>query len=88
MRTSEGNLLLVTSGQDQAQQNRFVTGDARANEHAILTTMHTIWVREHNRLCKLFKTPGHRLHLAGASEDEMFRKARAVRPPPESRYTS
>jgi hypothetical protein len=80
MRTSEGNLLPVTSGKDQSQQNRFIAGDGRVNEHAVLTTLHTIWIREHNRLCKLFKTPGHRLHLPDADEETMFNKARAVRP--------
>lgn len=29
----------------------FVAGDLRANENVLLTTFHTIWVREHNVVC-------------------------------------
>jgi len=29
----------------------YVAGDVRVNEHAVLTCMHTLFVREHNRLC-------------------------------------
>ncbi len=29
----------------------YLAGDVRANEHAVLTSMHTLFVREHNRLC-------------------------------------
>jgi hypothetical protein len=37
----------------------FIAGDIRANEHPFLTSMHTLFVREHNRVCDLlsFQNP-------------------------------
>ena len=32
-------------------ENYFIAGDVRCNEHGVLTSMHTLFVREHNRLC-------------------------------------
>ena len=29
----------------------FLAGDVRANEHSVLTSLHTVFVRKHNRLC-------------------------------------
>ncbi len=35
----------------QQQAKMFVAGDVRCNEHNILTCLHTLFMREHNRLC-------------------------------------
>ena len=32
----------------------FVSGDSRANENTLLTSTHTLFVREHNRLCDIY----------------------------------
>jgi len=49
-----------------------VTGDFRANEHPNLTALHTIFVREHNRLCDHIKSQGE-------TDDEIiYQKARKL----------
>lgn len=55
------------------QESLFAAGDVRANENIALIAMHTIWVREHNRLCdELIKS-----HPEWAGQDEMiFQHAR------------
>ena len=47
----------------------FVAGDPRANEHPVLTSLHTLFVREHNRICEGMK-------YSGLSDEEIYQKAR------------
>jgi hypothetical protein len=48
----------------------FVAGDVRAAENPVLTSIHTIFIREHNRICD-------RLKALGMSNDElMYQTAR------------
>lgn len=75
LRTSPGELLPVTTDKDAAGQNRFIAGDGRVNEHAILTSMHTVWMREHNRLCAL---ANDKPEYEGSSWDEKFEAVRKV----------
>jgi hypothetical protein len=44
LRTSEGDLLPKNAS------GAFVAGDVRSNENPALTSIHTIWMREHNRI--------------------------------------
>ncbi|CAA6817590.1 MAG: Peroxidase [uncultured Thiotrichaceae bacterium] len=46
--SSEDNLL------PQNEKGHFLAGDVRVNENAGLTSMHTLWMREHNRVADNF----------------------------------
>ncbi|MEO1628717.1 MAG: peroxidase family protein, partial [Bacteroidota bacterium] len=48
----------------------FVAGDVRANEQSGLTALHTLFVREHNRLCDQLKSQGIR------GDEELYQLAR------------
>lgn len=49
----------------------FLCGDIRSNEQALLTAMHALLVREHNRLCDVFSNSS----LSG-QEETIYQKAR------------
>lgn len=74
-----GDLLPFNDGtQDNAGGNStslFVAGDIRSNEQAALAAMHTLWVREHNRLCD--QIAAARPDLAG-DDDAIYNRARAI----------
>ena len=64
-----------------ADSDRFVAGDFRANENSVLTSMHTLMVREHNRLVEEISTI-YADDLAGmsaiAQDDFLYQSAKKV----------
>jgi hypothetical protein len=77
LKTSEGNLLpFNTDGLPNAgglSDLLFVAGDIRANEQVGLTAMHTLFVREHNRLAETIAKV-----LPKASDEEIYQLARKI----------
>ncbi len=77
LRTSAGNLLpLNTSGLPNAggeSAELFLAGDVRANEQVGLTAMHTLFVREHNRLAASLAAAHPEL-----TGDDIYQRARAI----------
>ncbi len=77
LKTSDGELLpLNVNGLPNAggtSADLFLAGDVRANEHIGLTAMHTLFVREHNRLATRIRSSDPNL-----SGDEVYERARRI----------
>jgi hypothetical protein len=77
LKTSAGNLLpFNTEGYPNAggeSSALFFAGDVRANEQVGLTSMHTLFVREHNRLADIVAQQNPEL-----SGDEIYQKVRKL----------
>lgn len=78
--TSDGNLLpFNTSSQTNANafgvddDQLFLAGDVRANEQLRLAVMHTLWVREHNRIAAILEDD-----FPGANGEDIFQAARRL----------
>jgi hypothetical protein len=75
LKVSKGNLLpynvdgLPNAGSDSPHM--FLAGDIRANEQLGLTSMHVLFVREHNRLANQIKN-----YNAKFTDEEIYQKAR------------
>lgn len=51
----------------------FLAGDIRANDHPVLTSLHTIFLREHNYLCDIVAKRD-----PGLDDEEIFQTARKI----------
>ena len=84
METASGELLpLNTTGLmnvPAASPNFFIAGDVRANENVGLTSMQTLWVREHNRIAdELANTEFAGQDLSDAAVDEeIYQRSRQI----------
>ncbi|MEZ5452066.1 MAG: peroxidase family protein [Thiothrix sp.] len=52
LRAHEGGKMVMNDGELMPEDTtgQYMAGDVRANENPALTSMHTLWVREHNRI--------------------------------------
>jgi len=71
------NDLTNASGFVRDTTSLFLAGDVRANESVALTAMHTLWMREHNRIAKLLKERNARSHKH-ENEQDLFEQARRL----------
>lgn len=75
LKTSEGDLLPMERDiyEDAEGSVFFVAGDVRANEQVGLTAMHTLFLREHNRLADEIAAANPDL-----SDEQIYQQARAI----------
>lgn len=75
LRTFQGGLLATSDGDllPYGDDGFFLGGDIRANENVALTAMHTIWVREHNRIATELAAENPDL-----TDEELYQQARQI----------
>lgn len=76
LRTFTGGKLATTAGgllPMLSAENYFVAGDTRVNENVGLTSIHALFVREHNRLANLIQA-----HDTSLSDEQIYQWARKI----------
>lgn len=77
LKTSAGNLLPFNvngfANAGGSSSSLFLAGDVRANENIALSSMHTIWVREHNRIVDQLSAQNPSL-----SDQELYDQGRSI----------
>lgn len=78
MKTSEGNLLpfnvkRLNNAPNSRKTKFYVAGDHRASEHPVLTSIHTLFLREHNRLAGVLKARN-----PSWNNDKLFAEAKKI----------
>ena len=79
LRTTEGDLLIFNDAglpnQDGglSEEQQFLAGDIRANENIALTAMHTVWLREHNRVAAELAAADSSL-----TDEQLFQQSREL----------
>ncbi len=75
LRTSDGDMPPINDVglHNAGAPGGFLVGDIRGNENVVLTSLHTLFIREHNRLCYLIK-----LLDPDASDEQIYQLARKI----------
>eukprot|EP00892_Ulva_mutabilis_P005607 jgi/Ulvmu1/3418/UM016_0037.1 len=74
MRSSPGGHLPLTTRADSSGLFHLIAGDVRVAEHAFLTAQHTVWLREHNRLCGIIEVDPDYLSSSADAKFELVKK--------------
>lgn len=78
-RNSRKHLLYTLENANRANDTAlFAAGDERANENPVLTSLHTIFAREHNRVCDHLIVALSRQGKPPQSDEWLFQQARRV----------